>query len=165
MLSGNLATNWKNASSSITVNPSRPQQARITSIRSFDRIPATTATAPAGASRGSIPNSKAGWPAWSLSWPARINAASSASVWADPRCSTITRWPCLVSTICTAVTRPGLHFPQVRAQNPNSNRPLATEKHQPRAPDKHKQSQSPPTCGSQAGDWLEGTRSAEVRSD
>ena len=28
---------------------------------------------------------------------------ASASVWADPRCSTITRWPCLVSTICTAV--------------------------------------------------------------
>jgi len=80
-----------------------PQEAWIVSVGSFDRIPATTATAAAGAPWGSILNSKAGWPAWSLLWPARINAASSASVWADPRCSTITRWPCLVSTICTAV--------------------------------------------------------------
>jgi len=46
-------------------------------------------------------------------------------------------------------TRPGLHFPQIRAHKPDSNRPLVPEKHQPRAPDKHKQSRNTPTCGSQ----------------
>ena len=33
-------------------------------------------------------------------------------------------------------TRPGLHFPQIRAHKPDSNRPLVPQNHPPQAPDK-----------------------------
>ncbi|WJY83790.1 hypothetical protein CDUR_00100 [Corynebacterium durum] len=49
------------------------------------------------------PRSRTCWPARSRWRPRRISAASSASSWADPRCSTIRRTPWSLATTCTAV--------------------------------------------------------------
>ncbi|MFC5122111.1 hypothetical protein ACFPRL_01195 [Pseudoclavibacter helvolus] len=97
------STSWKNASSSTTPNPSRSHEPRITSTSSCDALPSTTATPARG--RPPVPGSKSssGWLAASLTLPACISAANWASVWAEPRCSTILRCPCFFSTICTAV--------------------------------------------------------------
>jgi len=67
-----------------------------------------------------------------------------------PRCSTITRRPCLFSAVCAAVApdRP-LCFPQMRAHKPCFRRPLVPQNHPPRAPDKHRHSRNTRTCGSQ----------------
>ena len=69
-----------------------------------------------------------------------------------PRCSTITRRPCLFSAVCAAVApdRP-LCFPQMRAHKPCFRRPLVPQNHPPRAPDKHRHSRNTRTCGSQVG--------------
>ena len=70
-----------------------------------------------------------------------------------PRCSTITRRPCLFSAVCAAVApdRP-LCFPQMRAHKPCFRRPLVPQNHPPRAPDKHRHSRNTRTCGSQEVD-------------
>ena len=72
-----------------------------------------------------------------------------------PRCSTITRRPCLFSAVCAAVApdRP-LCFPQMRAHKPCFRRPLVPQNHPPRAPDKHRHSRNTRTCGSQVGQPL-----------
>ena len=70
-----------------------------------------------------------------------------------PRCSTITRRPCLFSAVCAAVApdRP-LCFPQMRAHKPCFRRPLVPQNHPPRAPDKHRHSRNTRTCGSQGNE-------------
>ena len=67
-----------------------------------------------------------------LSRPARTRTASSASSWAEPRCSTIRRTPCSLATICTAVAPEAVRTFRTNGLTPPPyNHPLVPRTHHP----------------------------------
>lgn len=90
--------------------------------------PATQAPAPRDSrSRAACPDS-----AVILSRPARTRTASSASSWAEPRCSTIRRTPCSSATICTAVAPEAVRTFRTNGLTPPPyNHPLVPRTHHP----------------------------------
>jgi hypothetical protein len=90
------------ASSPRTSNPRREYPSARTAQRTSHREPATTAEFAGGTDSvlpGARSSSKACWPAFRRSRPARTKAATPASSWAEPRCSRIRRTPERFSTI------------------------------------------------------------------
>ena len=129
--------------SAICLKPSSPPTASPSPRRSYapdsashnraqrlesTTAPATQAPAPRDSrSRAACPDS-----AVILSRPARTRTASSASSWAEPRCSTIRRTPCSLATICTAVAPEAVRTFRTNGLTPPPyNHPLVPRTHHP----------------------------------